>query len=66
VQGDVLGLDKTSASNQTPAAASPDRSALTNAAPAERDAGEVLRSVYRDAVEEPVPDEMLDLLSKLD
>ncbi|WP_375427782.1 NepR family anti-sigma factor [uncultured Sphingomonas sp.] len=32
----------------------------------DREVGEALRSVYDKAVQESVPDEMLDLLSKLD
>ncbi|HEX8383181.1 MAG TPA: NepR family anti-sigma factor [Sphingomonas sp.] len=32
----------------------------------DREMGEALRSVYDKAVQEMVPDEMLDLLSKLD
>lgn len=32
----------------------------------ERDMGEALRSVYDRAVQEAVPDDLLDLLSKLD
>ncbi len=32
----------------------------------EREMGEALRSVYDEAVQESVPDELLDLLSKLD
>ena len=32
----------------------------------DREMGEALRSVYDKAVQESVPDEMLDLLSKLD
>jgi hypothetical protein len=32
----------------------------------ERDTGAALRSVYQKTIEEAVPDEMLDLLSKLD
>lgn len=33
---------------------------------ANRGMGDALRSVYQDAVSEAVPDEMLDLLKKLD
>lgn len=32
----------------------------------DNDVGQVLRSVYQKAVEETIPPEMLDLLSKLD
>jgi hypothetical protein len=31
----------------------------------DRDMGSALRSVYQNTVEEPVPDDLLDLLSKL-
>jgi hypothetical protein len=70
VQGDALTLSKT-----PPAEAHPDRTAVPrgggsrekpDAAGADRDAGTALRSVYQQTVEEAVPDEMLDLLSKLD
>jgi hypothetical protein len=32
----------------------------------ERNVGDALRAVYREAVSEEIPDEMLDLLKKLD
>lgn len=32
----------------------------------ERNVGDALRAVYREAVREDIPDEMLDLLKKLD
>ena len=35
-------------------------------APSERDTGEALRSVYQKTIDERIPDEMLDLLGKLD
>ncbi len=31
-----------------------------------KDVGEALRSAYQEAIEEPVPPELLDLLGKLD
>jgi hypothetical protein len=35
-------------------------------APKDRNIGDALRRVYSDAVDEKVPDDLLDLLSKLD
>jgi hypothetical protein len=70
VQGDALTLSK-----NPPVEASPGRAGTSSgrAAPeradtasADRDAGAALRSVYQQTIEEAVPDEMLDLLSKLD
>lgn len=34
--------------------------------PANKNVGDALRAVYREAVEETVPDDLLDLLKKLD
>ena len=34
--------------------------------PGDRDTGAALRSVYQKTVDETIPDEMLDLLGKLD
>jgi hypothetical protein len=68
VQGDALTLSKNPPA-ETPsgrAGNSRQSSDRTEAAGADRDAGTALRSVYQQTVEEAVPDEMLDLLSKLD
>ncbi len=55
LQGEVVGSD-----NQPP---KPPR---TPPAPANKNVGDALRAVYREAVEETVPDDLLDLLKKLD
>lgn len=60
VQGDALNLD-----NKTPAK-KPGVGRQGGEAVRDREMGEALRSVYDKAVQESVPDEMLDLLSKLD
>ena len=60
----MLGSD-----NKTPGGAAVERSAgkQGSARPdRDRDMGDALRSVYDRTVQESVPDEMLDLLSKLD
>ena len=44
----------------------PDRARAPRAHPREKDMGDALRSIYHDAVEEDVPNELLDLLKKLD
>ena len=52
---------------ETPPAKGPARKSGKKTPPSkDRDMGEALRSVYDRAVQEAVPDEMLDLLSKLD
>ena len=38
----------------------------TAPAPSDRDTGAALRSIYQRTIEERIPDEMLDLLGKLD
>lgn len=63
MKGDVLSLEKKSpakASGKSPAGV------RDQVADKERDMGEALRSVYDRAVKEAVPDDLLDLLSKLD
>ena len=60
-QGDTLSLEES-----PPAKAPARKSAKKTPPPKDRDMGEALRSVYDRAVQEAVPDEMLDLLSKLD
>ena len=57
-RGDVLSFDQ-----KPPAKAPPRKPKGANAS--ERDMGDALRSVYDKAVQESVPDEMLDLLDKL-
>ena len=59
VQGDVLKSEK-----RSPARALAKKS--TAAPGPEGQMGEALRSVYDKAVQEAVPDDLLDLLSKLD
>jgi hypothetical protein len=54
----VLSFDQ-----KPPAKAPPRKPKGANAS--ERDMGDALRSVYDKAVQESVPDEMLDLLDKL-
>ena len=44
----------------------PDRARPLRAQSKDRDLGEALRSVYMDAIDEAVPDDLLDLLKKLD
>ena len=61
VQGDALSLEqkppgKAPARKKRPAADDADR---------EQQMGRALRSVYDEAVQEPVPDDLLDLLGKL-
>lgn len=52
---------------ETPPTKAPARkSAKRSTTSKDKDMGEALRSVYDKAVQEAVPDEMLDLLSKLD
>ena len=46
--------------------ATPDRSGGEPPRPRRDNLGQVLRDVYRDALDEGVPDDMLDLLRKLD
>jgi len=55
-----LNLDKKSSAKK------PDVERRGGGAVRDREMGEALRSVYDKAVQESVPDEMLDLLSKLD
>ena len=45
--------------------ASPKSKSPEKVTPEQRDMGDALRTVYQKAVEEAVPDEMLDLLGKL-
>ncbi len=42
----------------------PDRSGKDSSS--DRDTGEALRSIYQKTIDEQIPDEMLDLLGKLD
>ncbi len=44
----------------------PPKPPKTSQAPAKKNVGDALRAVYREAVEETVPDDLLDLLKKLD
>lgn len=60
VQGDALNLEN------KPPASKPGSGRRDDGAVRDREMGEALRSVYDKAVQESVPDEMLDLLSKLD
>lgn len=56
MQGDILSLgNKTT---KTPSSPPP--------VGGEKDAGSALRQAYQKTVDEKIPDEMLDLLSKLD
>ncbi|WP_322963191.1 NepR family anti-sigma factor [Sphingomonas fuzhouensis] len=56
MQGDILSLgNKTKKTPSSP----PQKGG-------EKDAGQALRQAYQRAVDEKIPDEMLDLLSKLD
>lgn len=60
VQGDVLSLDK-----KLPAK-NPSGRPGANVQSKDKDMGDALRAAYQKTVEEEVPDEFLDLLSKLD
>lgn len=60
MQGDVFSLG-----HDTPKTKQPDSSGA-RVQNKDRDMGTALRSIYQKTVEESVPDEMLDLLGKLD
>jgi len=56
MQGDILSLgNKTTKTPSSPPSSG-----------GQKDAGAVLRQAYQKTVDEKIPDEMLDLLSKLD
>ncbi|PCD03945.1 hypothetical protein COC42_06380 [Sphingomonas spermidinifaciens] len=55
LQGEIVGSDN-----------HPPKPPKTPPAPANKNVGDALRAVYREAVEEAVPDDLLDLLKKLD
>lgn len=61
--GILAAADKQSKKAQKPGKA---QKRSGKAGPADAQLGKVLRSVYQQAVDEAVPQEMLDLLNKLD
>ncbi len=70
VQGEVFRLGQDSKTATGKAADAQSRSATgskpdTKVLGKDRDMGSALRSVYQAAVEEPIPDDLLDLLGKL-
>ena len=60
-RGSTGGMALPDSKNMTGAT---DRSATEP--PSDRDTGEALRSIYQKTIDEQIPDEMLDLLGKLD
>jgi len=61
LRGTTLGSDRNTPKN---APEKPNRS--TRVGSKDKDMGAALRTVYQRTVNEPIPDEMLDLLGKLD
>lgn len=69
MQGDALSLDEKPPMKAPAGKIMPTRADGRDGKrrePGERDMGDALRSVYDKTVQEAVPDEFLDLLSKLD
>lgn len=59
-------MDKATRTDEAKASSSKKAGGAVGAARDGRDTGAALRSIYRETVDEAIPPEMLDLLSKLD